>query len=193
MSDNMSIYGNYGVVEKPPIMDNVIYYDGTVAQDPDNEKFQSMEFGLNYNSPKYAGKVSYYNTQWKDRNLTKSVTSGQGSSGDTDVIFLTGVNQSHTGFEMEGSAQVIDMLRLDFAASFGNWKFVDDASGTKTQVSTAQFVNGLQFIAGTLAGNVATARFGGGINNTRYNITCRINTTQGLTYERSVTLPIRNR
>ena len=71
--------------------------------------------------------------------------------------------------------------------------FVDDASGTKTQVSTAQIVNGLQFIAGTVAGNVATSRFAGGINNLRYNITVRINTTQGLTYERSVTLPIRNR
>ena len=71
--------------------------------------------------------------------------------------------------------------------------FVDDANGTKTQVSTTQFVNGLQFIATTLAGNVATARFGGGINNVRYNITVRINTTQGLTYERSVILPIRNR
>ena len=71
--------------------------------------------------------------------------------------------------------------------------FVDDANGTKTQLSTAQIVNGLQFIATTLAGNVATARFGGGTNNVRYNVTCRINTTQGLTYERSVTLPIRNR
>ena len=71
--------------------------------------------------------------------------------------------------------------------------FVDDENGTKTQVSTAQIVNGLQFIALTVSGNVATARFGGGTNNVRYNITCRINTTQGLTYERSVTLPIRER
>jgi len=71
--------------------------------------------------------------------------------------------------------------------------FVDDENGTKTQVSTAQIVNGLQFIAPTVSGNVATARFGLGTNNTRYNITCRINTTQGLTYERSVTLPIRER
>ena len=129
MNENVSVFGNFGIVEKPPIMDNVIYFDGTVASDPANEKFQSMEFGVNYNSPKYAVKASYYNTQWMDRNLTKSVTTGQGSSGDTDVIFLTGVDQSHTGFEVEGSAQVIDMLRLDFAASFGNWKFADDASG----------------------------------------------------------------
>ena len=71
--------------------------------------------------------------------------------------------------------------------------FIDDADGTKTQVSTAQIVNGLQFIAGTVSGNVATARFGLGTNNLRYNITVRINTTQGLTYERVVVLPIRDR
>ena len=132
ISESISVFGNYGIVEKPPILDNIIYYDGTVASNPVNEKFNSMEFGLNYNSPKYALKVNYYDTQWKDRNLTKSVTTGQGSSGDTDVIFLTGVDQSHTGIELEGSAQIIDMLRLDFAASFGTWKFADDASGIYT-------------------------------------------------------------
>ena len=129
VNNNISVFGNYGYVEKPPIMDNVIYFDGTVDSDPDNEKFNSMEFGLNYNSEKYALKASYYNTQWIDRNQTKSVTTGQGSSGDTDVIFLKGVDQNHTGFELEGSAQVIDILRLDFAASFGNWYFKDDATG----------------------------------------------------------------
>ena len=71
--------------------------------------------------------------------------------------------------------------------------FVDDENGTKTQVSTAQIVNSLQFIQSTVSGNVATARFAQGINNLRYNITVRINTTQGLTYERVVVLPIRNR
>ena len=135
LTESISIFGNYGIVEKPPILDNIIYYDGTVASDPVNEKFNSMELGLNYNSSKYALKVNYYDTQWKDRNLTKSVTTGQGSSGDTDVIFLTGVDQSHTGIELEGSAQLIDMLRLDFAASFGTWKFADDASGIYTDYS----------------------------------------------------------
>ena len=52
--------------------------------------------------------------------------------------------------------------------------FVDDENGTKTQVSTAQIVNSLQFIQSTVSGNVATARFAQGINNLRYNITIRI-------------------
>ena len=129
LSDNLSLFGNFGIVEKPPIMDNVIYYDGTVAKDPANEKFQSFETGVNFRSGNLAIKTNYYMTKWMDRNLTKSVTTGQGSSGDTDVIFLTGVNQDHSGLEVEASMQVIDMLRIDASLGMGTWKFVDDASG----------------------------------------------------------------
>ncbi len=129
INDELSAFANFGVVEKPPIMDNVIYYDGTVASDPSNEKFQSMEFGANYRAGNLAVKANYYMTDWKDRNLTKAVSSGQGSSGDTDVIFLTGVDQKHSGLEVEGSMQVHEMVRLDAALSVGTWKFVDDASG----------------------------------------------------------------
>ncbi len=129
LNDNLSMFANFGIVEKPPIMDNVIYFDGTVASDPANEKFQSLEAGVNYSSGNMAVKASYYSTDWKDRNLTKSVTTGQGSSGDTDVIFLTGVNQNHSGIEIQAQAQLMAMLRLDAAISIGTWKFVGDANG----------------------------------------------------------------
>jgi len=129
VTDNISVFGNFGIVEKPPIMDNVIYFDGTVASDPANEKFISTEAGVNYSAGNYAVKVSAYNTDWQDRNLTKSVTSGQGSSGDTDVIFLSGINQNHKGIEIEASAQVHKMIRLDAALSLGTWKFAGDADG----------------------------------------------------------------
>jgi iron complex outermembrane receptor protein len=129
LADNFNVFGNFGYVEKPPIMDNVIYYDGTVAADPSNEKFTSTELGLNFNAEMFAVSANVYNTDWIDRNLTKAVTSGQGSSGDTDVIFLTGVNQNHKGVEIEASVQPMRMLRLDASLSFGNWQFVDDADG----------------------------------------------------------------
>ena len=129
VDDNVSVFANTGYVEKPPIMDNVIYYDGTVASDPSNEAFISSEAGVNFSSDNFAVKVSAYNTDWKDRNLTKAVTTGQGSSGDTDVIFLSGINQKHQGLEVEGSMQLNDMIRLNGAVSFGKWKFDGDAAG----------------------------------------------------------------
>ena len=74
-----------------------------------------------------------------------------------------------------------------------NW-FIEDENGTKTgPLSNGTTVNALQFIAPSVSGNVATARFGGGTNNLRYKTTCSITTGQGLTYERSILLPIRER
>ncbi|MBT3683692.1 MAG: TonB-dependent receptor [Candidatus Marinimicrobia bacterium] len=140
VSNDISVFGNFGIVEKPPIMDNVIYIDGTVADNPDNEQFVSTEFGVNWRlmDGRIATKVNVYNTDWNDRNLTKSVTTGQGSSGDTDVIFLTGVDQNHKGIEIEASAQVHDMVRVDAALSFGTWEFVGDAGGTYTELGSTQ-------------------------------------------------------
>ena len=129
LDDRMSAFANIGYVQKPPILDNVIAYDGTVSQDPDNEKFISNEFGGEYNSDKVSVKLSSYNTQWKDRNLTKSVNTGQGDSGDTDIIYLTGVNQSHKGWEVESQIALHEMVDLNLAISNGVWKFDGDAKG----------------------------------------------------------------
>ena len=129
LDDRMSAFANAGYVQKPPILDNVIAYDGTVASNPDNEKFTSFEFGGKYRSGNVDLKLSSYNTQWKDRNLTKSVETGQGDSGDTDIIYLKGVNQSHTGVEVEGKVALHEMVDLDLVFSKGTWKFDGDATG----------------------------------------------------------------
>ena len=132
LDDRLSAFANIGYVEKPPILDNV--NDGNVSQNPDNEKFISNEIGGEYKSELVAIKGSYYNTQWKDRNLTKSVQTGQGDSGDTDIIYLTGVNQSHSGFEIETKVALHEMVDLDVAISAGNWFFDGDAKGDYTEM-----------------------------------------------------------
>ena len=61
--------------------------------------------------------------------LAESVETGQGDSGDTDIIYLTGVNQSHTGFEIESKVALHEMVDLDVIVSVGEWKFDGDANG----------------------------------------------------------------
>ncbi len=134
LDDRLSAFANLGYVQKPPILDNVIDYNGNVSQNPDNEKFTSMEIGGEYNSGLVSIKGSYYNTQWKDRNLTKSVTTGQGDSGDTDIIYLTGVNQSHSGVEIESKVALHEMVDVDFIVSLGDWYFDGDANGDYTEM-----------------------------------------------------------
>ena len=71
--------------------------------------------------------------------------------------------------------------------------YVDDADGVKTAVTDASVVNGLQFVTGTNTTTVATARFSLGTNNVRYNVTCRVNTNEGLQYERSIFLRVKEK
>ena len=63
LDDRLSAFANIGYVQKPPILDNVIDYDGNVSQNPDNEKFTSFEIGGEYGSELVIIKGSYYNTQ----------------------------------------------------------------------------------------------------------------------------------
>jgi len=71
--------------------------------------------------------------------------------------------------------------------------YVDDADGVKTVVTDSSVVNGLQFVTGTNTTTVATARFSLGTNNVRYNVTCRVNTNEGLQYERSIFLRVKEK
>jgi len=80
--------------------------------------------------------------------------------------------------------------------SSATW-FVDDADGVKTQAEDNTPINGLGVLfAGTTissGGKVTTVRLASGTNNVRYRITCQINTTNSLIYERSVFLRIKEK
>lgn len=71
--------------------------------------------------------------------------------------------------------------------------YAKDASGVKTQFSDASVINGLQFVTGTLSGQVSTARFSLGTNNIRYTIICSITTGSGLQYERSIFMRVKEK
>jgi len=131
VGEQTKVFANFGNVEKVPILDNVIDdNNGTISSDPLNEVFTSMEFGLKLRSDdgSLSSNVNYYNTQWKDRNQVKYVNAGSSDGADA-MVFLTGVNQNHSGFEVEASAQFNSMFRLNGSVSYGIWKFDGDASG----------------------------------------------------------------
>ena len=128
--DDADLWFNFGFIDKAPIFDQVIQdWDAKMSTDPKNEKFVAFEFGLNTrsNDGTFAGKLNVYNTSWNDRIATKYV---QNQDGDDDIIYLTGINQVHSGIETEFAAKFNDLVRLDVGLSVGNWRYSDDASGT---------------------------------------------------------------
>lgn len=71
--------------------------------------------------------------------------------------------------------------------------YIDDANGVKTEVSATDVVNGLQMVQKTNTLTVATLRLSLGINNVRYLITCKVTTVEGLQYERSIYLRVKEK
>ncbi len=137
INEDIEAYGNFGLVEKTPIFDNVINdRDGTRSENPDNEKFASYEAGLNFRalSNKLTLKSSLYYTTWKDRANRRQVRNEDGSE---SLIFLTGMNSLHQGIEFEAAYQPMKMFRFDGAASVGNWIYTDDVDGSYTEYTDA--------------------------------------------------------
>ncbi|NOX19080.1 MAG: TonB-dependent receptor, partial [Chlorobi bacterium] len=128
-TDQVSVFVNGGYISKVPIFDNVINdRTGALSDNPENEKFTTFEAGANFKTldGKFTINGNFYYTQWKDRAFSRNVQNEDGSEG---IIFLSGMNQTHMGFELEGAYQPIQMLRFDFAGSFGNWKYTDNVNG----------------------------------------------------------------
>ena len=128
--DQVDVWVNFGLIDKAPIFDQVIQdWNAQMSTDPSNEKFSAFEFGLNSrsNDGSMAAKLNFYSTTWNDRIQTRQV---QNLDGDDIIVYLTGINQNHSGVEFELAAQVNEMVRLDFGVGIGSWEFTDDASGT---------------------------------------------------------------
>jgi hypothetical protein len=143
-TDEIDVYANFGYVEKLPVFDAVIDDgDAILAKDPKNEKYISAEGGVNFRTLNGAltAKVNGYFTMWRDRTVKRLVQSGAGTSADTDLIFLTGLDQDHIGVEFELAYQPMSLFRINGAFSFGLWEFKDDATGRYRDYSTGTSTN----------------------------------------------------
>ena len=72
--------------------------------------------------------------------------------------------------------------------------YVDNADGDKTElVASGPIVYGIQLVSSTITDTVATARLGLGTDNIKYKIYCNITTSDGLIFERTVFLRVREK
>ncbi len=129
--ENVKIYGNFGFAERVPIFDNVISdYLATKSENPENEKFFSVEGGINMLGMldnKFSTKLSLYHTSWKDRANSLGITEQDGTEA---IIFLTGMDALHQGVEFEATYRPVDVVELDASVSIGKWTLTDDVSGS---------------------------------------------------------------
>jgi hypothetical protein len=133
LTQEWSVFGNAGWVSKVPIFDGVIDdVDGVLNPDPRNETFLSFEAGTQFRSMSRGLSLDFnvYHTTWRDRTETRFVQNIGGVPGADGLINLLGVDARHMGFEAQAAVQPNDRVRLDVALSLGNWKYLENVSGT---------------------------------------------------------------
>lgn len=130
ISDNFGVFGNAGYVSKCPIFDGVINdYDGTVAEDPENEKFSDFEAGFNLVTldELLNLKANFYYTNWIDQTRTTGITDADGNEG---ILFLTGMDSKHSGLELELHSRPMELVKFDVSFSKGDWIYTNDFGAT---------------------------------------------------------------
>lgn len=125
LMDNFSLYGNAGYVNKCPIFDEVINdWTGELIENPENEKFTSLEIGFNYVGLDGMLNVNtgLYYTNWIDQSKSFSVDTPT----DEIKIFVSGIDSRHLGAELELSSQPVSFARFDLSVSKGDWTYLND-------------------------------------------------------------------
>ncbi len=166
--DWLKTYINLGYISKVPIFDNVISDRlHALSPNPKNEVFESGEIGgIISNAQKTIDlRFNYYYTLWKDRAI--SIGSYNQSTNQEELTFITGLNELHTGFEIESYFKPFNFLHLSLAGSFGDWKYINDVQGVYTvfddQTSTVYYDTLNIYIKGIKVGDAPQTQFYGSL------------------------------
>ena len=124
LNDNHSIFFNAGYYSRQPYHEN-IYLNFTNRVNPftENEKILGLEVGYKLRSQFIDANINAYRTNWKDRVQTVSYTD---DAGDLFYDVNNGVEQLHTGVELDFVAKPLSNLNITGFASFGNWEYVGE-------------------------------------------------------------------
>ena len=151
LGSDMSVFANFGSINKVPILDQAIDdEDYAIMENPVQENFTSIEVGTRATlmDNKMSVNAVYYNSSWNDRQARKYA---QNAEGQAIVAQLEGLDQLHTGVELEVAYQPMPMMRVDAALGLGNWTYTDDVtakyedwdSGTKETKTAKLYIKDL--------------------------------------------------
>jgi len=126
INEHHNVFVNAGYYSKQPFF-NAVYAGNVSVVNPllTNEKILGLEAGYGFRSGIFNANVNVYRTSWKDRNLRISDSRTTNTGGYFDY---TGITEVHSGFEIEGSARVMDKLKINAMFSLGDWEYEGEAN-----------------------------------------------------------------
>jgi outer membrane cobalamin receptor len=135
INENHNVYVNAGYYSKQPFF-NSVYPNNRSLVNPNlvNEKILGFEGGYGFRSSKFNANVNVYNTSWDDRYLRGNALPASAATPTTPAITANstyseyvGINEVHSGVELEMNAPITTKLRVNGMFSYGVWEYNGNA------------------------------------------------------------------
>ncbi|PWL40102.1 TonB-dependent receptor [Flagellimonas aquimarina] len=127
LNEAHNVFFNAGYYSKQPLFDAVyLNFDNVLNPDLTNEKILGLEAGYGINLGDFRAKINIYRTSWKDRFESLNIETPLGDEGRANI---NGVEQIHSGFELEADYRASDIVQFRGMLSIGNWEYGGNATG----------------------------------------------------------------
>ncbi len=141
LNSKMNVFVNAGMYSKQPFLNAVYPNNANIVNDNlVNENIQSAEAGYGYHSSIFNANLNIYYTTWKNR-FTTGTDSDQTNNPGGYYTF-SGVNETHSGVELDMNAKLLTKLRLNGMVSVGNWVYSGNATSNRFDVSNNPIAGG---------------------------------------------------
>ncbi|WP_338140823.1 TonB-dependent receptor [uncultured Flavobacterium sp.] len=157
INDQHNVFVNAGFYSKQPFFNAVYPNNASIINDNlTNEKVKAVEVGYGFRSGIFNANLNGYYTQWNDR-FTPGTDSDQANNPGGYYTFQ-GVNETHTGVELDVTAKVLTKLKLNGMISIGDYKYDGNATSNRFDASNNPFPGGTAqtlYLDGVKVGNNA--------------------------------------
>lgn len=127
LNEAHNVFVNAGYYSKQPLFDAVyLNFDNDLNPDLRNEKVLGLEAGYGINLGDFRAKFNVYRTSWNDRFISVSTETPAGDEGNAN---LSGVEQIHSGLEIEANYRASSVVDFRGMLSLGNWEYGGDVTG----------------------------------------------------------------
>ncbi len=132
INDIHNVFVNSGYFSRQPFMNNGVYLNNTNTVNPSltNEKVFGLELGYGLRAERLRANVNLYRTSWKDRVVRATGRFDNAGTTVNGYATLVGVEQVHSGVEMDFVYNALDRLNITGSFSWGDWKYDSDVTGT---------------------------------------------------------------
>lgn len=121
-----SAFVNVGLLNRTPVLRNVIGFDNQFVENTKNEIINSIELGYGFSQFPVSVNVNAYYTDWNNRPLGSLLTviiedeNGVERSLRANIPSMSAV---HMGAEVDAAYQINDMFTVEGFVSLGDWKW----------------------------------------------------------------------